>query len=619
MRDPRLWQDDTFGVGDDVKAARAADARALGASLAGSEPSKAAMDSICEQMRNLPWLEFETAFVEAVPIDRKQDWIAVVQHCLEIVPENLDRLYGEQDAVIRAIHDAGEAWKLRRQIEPWSIWSEHVPDVNLSDHLLVRLLPQMDLALWTQSMEQIESPIWLKALTSYSHVQDDRDLLLRLVEQAPLAFEKNWDATGAVVVLIAAKWLVFHAVRIRDAIFQSSHFGGSTRDLDEFREVELPQYLDTAFARLLCREDGLAIAAHLSAYLADLMLRPSSHVRSFGTNGKEIDIYLVATERLAAAIRSRVTPPTARPLKLYMQLHGRRERAAKQWAKQKPKSISVGDATSSSAPSAATIGEGARGLISDGLPPWVAALAYVYVKEPLDTSEIGTLWGLLADLLEQRDPSFGLALSDERHSVRATGWMAQVLALQESPTECWCSTYAKLEGQRRRAQAASRYGEYDGQRPSWVLLRVGMGAIELLPSERRAERERLFTFVESAARRQWLTVRPDFMLDWNMAYAKCVAAAFAVFESNGAEKLVELWERLASSTWLICASATMLHERGIPVGTIDGCARSAGLDLVKMLNSQLEWTGKSGTVDYPPGFDVLLDALVELRRNAEAT
>jgi hypothetical protein len=575
-------------------------------SLAQRKPSQEELDVAYEQMHDLPWHEFEDAFVKHLAGNLRNEWVQFILARFDVRLENIDFLFVRTHGdVTEAINDEAREWDIRRHIEPWAIWTDGWPHVNLVEYLLFRLLPQIDLRAWLDATENIRSPSWLATISAASEIKSDRSLLLQVVKDAGRAFD-DWQPSGKLVALIAAKWLIEHAKQL-DSVLVGKARQGDADDLNtlqQFRVRELPDYLDMAFATLLAREDGGPLAMHLSAHLGETIARPSN-TRTWNAadlNNFDIDIHIV--DRLALAIRSH-----GFSLKQFKQLDGRREKAARGWNSKKPATNTVSSLQLPEHQVVPVIGEADRIRSASALPVWLAAFAHVYANEPARTDEIYDLWSLLTMVLSSRDAGFQLVRNDETHSVRIVEWMARVLANTGRSTELWSKAYVDLEPQRRQAQFAYRYGQYDANEPSWVLARVGLRACWLLPDNLQSERKALFVVVETAIRRLWLTCRQEIGFDWRMLYAKCMAAAFKVFGDEAECELSSLWRRVGSNRWLVCASATMLLDQGVSIESLRNAASTAELDLCALLDEHRNWANKAVVLEYPPGFDKLLDAL----------
>jgi len=315
------------------------------------------------------------------------------------------------------------------------------------------------------------------------------------------------------------------------------------------------------------------------------------------------DVDILALDRLALALRDRDISPAC-----FKKLDGRRDKAANDWKSGKPEYATVSGLRR---PARRTDpgGEADRIRVSPALPVWIAAFARVYANEPPIPAELDELWSLLKMVLASRDPGLRLIRNDEHHSIRAIEWMAHVLVNAGNAIERWNDAFCALEPQRRRAQFAFRYGQYDEHEPSWLLLRVGLQSCIRIPSERQAEREGLFFAVELATRRLWLTCRQEIQLDWRMLYARCIATASTVFGAGTEGVLALLWKRVATSRWVVCASATLLLEQGMPVELLQNAANLAGVDLCLTLEEQGDWASHGNEVEHPPGFGKLLEAL----------
>ena len=606
MRDSRLQPIDVVRLDEAVRQDRSVQASAVGMALAQRKPSQEELAGIHKQMRGLPWHEFEGAFVKCLAGDLRSEWIQFILTRFDVRLENIDCLFVRTNGdVVEAINDEAREWDIRRRIEPWAIWTDSWPHVNLAEYWLLRLLPQIDLRAWLDATEYIRSPSWLGAIGAASEIKLDRLLLLQVVKEAGKAFD-DWRPTGNVVALIATRWVVEHAKQLNNVFEGKSRQDevDGLQELQQFRAKELPDYLDMAFETLLAREDGGPLAMHLSAHLGETITRPSSRGTWIAADPANFDIDVHIVDRLALAIRNH-----GFSLKQFRQLDGKRDRAAKDWNLKKPVTNTVSSLQPPEHQVVPVTGEADRIRSASALPVWLAAFAHVYANEPARTDELNELWNLLTMVLSSRDAGFQLVRNDETHSVRVVEWMAHVLANTGRSVELWNKAYGDLEPQRRQAQFAYRYGQYDANEPSWVLARVGLRACWLLPDNLQFERVALYRAVETAIRRLWLTCRQEIGLDWRMLYAKCMASVFEVFHEEAEGELSFLWQRVVSNRWLVCASAAMLLDQGISVESLRNAATAAALDLCALLDEQRNWVNRAAELEYPPGFDKLLDAL----------
>lgn len=612
MKDPRLLRGPVYPLTAEQHEARAAQAKLIGAELASSTPSREQFDAIALRMRGLPWFDFEASFVGSLAGEHRENWLKFILTGLELHPQNVDRFVPRREDAVQAMVQESQQWAERRLIEPWSIWTERSVQINLSNYCWSRLLSQIDFAQWMTTLDAIQSPSWLNEQAFASDIRENRELLLRLVTEAPLVFD-DWRPTGSVLALIGAQWILEHAVSIDAALAQSVSNGGgegeqSQPELQAFRANELPQYLETALGKLLDRADGAIVALHFSANVANKVIRPEVGRNAIPGVTQDFDLTLFAFDKVSAAIRNRDITLTQ-----FKKLDGVRNVAAKSWLAKKPSTRSVAMAQQARVTLSNGYGEGGRDRAAEALPVWLAAFGYVYAAEPPEPGEVAKLWGLLESLLMARDSTLRTLVNDEVQRTRTVEWMAHVLAKVDSPADAWRKTYARLEPQRRRAQHSLRYEDHDEGCPSMILLQVGSCAISILSGDQQSEKELLFEALEEAARRLWLTPGQDLGCDWKYLYARIIALTSDVYGTKAPQCFTALWGRVASNGWLLCASAKLMLDKGMAAELLDASAREIGVDLEAELVALKSWTAPTDTKGYPPGFDTLLESLVTCR------
>jgi hypothetical protein len=416
------------------------------------------------------------------------------------------------------------------------------------------------------------------------NIAQDREMILRLVEEAPVAFDNrgSWNASRPVAALLAAKAVVEHAETLHRTVELSSRTADS-EELRTLQEHEIPSWFQEAFEHLADRPDGSVIGRGLLTYVARIRL-------SVGGPPSEWSINDAACRSLAAVLGRRGCSVAG------VRAIWRQSEALATEVAQAPRPYPV--VSSKAVTKSDRDAEGARGLYSEGLPALFAAAVILGNGSPVET-EIFELWTWLADLLLGRDPGLTLATYGDSMS-RVPQLLGTLFAGLSDPAAAVLDLYRRLEPQRRRAQFWGRYkDDTDVALPSILLLRIALYAAadwrrRLADDEAAAAASLLFFWVYEAALRLWLTSPHDVEHPAAKLVADCFAFIPATFGDELEATVVEMVPAIANHPRMLCDAAVSLVLHGIDAGRVKAAFLAAGANVDSALAAVRQWAKLSG-------------------------
>jgi hypothetical protein len=415
-------------------------------------------------------------------------------------------------------------------------------------------------------------------------MRDDREAIEELVDAAPCVFDAagDWLQSRSTAALLVVGLVIDHARDLSETVSRSAR-SGDKNAVDILRELtttELPSWMKRAFARVIARTDGIAIALGYLAHLA---------ARTLGYDDSGWNPHVAAFAALADVLAERgVTVDDVRGFWM------RREQAAHG----EPSTRSRVTGRTSTRRSI-HMGEGARTIRVEGFPLFWGATNLFGENASVDV--VSALWGWLRELLRGRDDGlWSLSYSDARHHVPHV--IGQMLSRVPSSEVAVREAYADLEPQRRRALFGYLYEDAHSDVESVLLLRIGLNVAIVLGgrTDTRAVAHELFYWSYDAALRLWLTA----VLDSSKAKRDLLLACFAtmphVFGSALKEPLQKTLPAVARDPLLLAAACNSLHCNGVDGAHLSALVAEAGADLPAALRDAHQWALLTGReVDFP--------------------
>jgi hypothetical protein len=88
------------------------------------------------------------------------------------------------------------------------------------------------------------------------------------------------------------------------------------------------------------------------------------------------------------------------------------------------------------------------------------------------------------------------------------------------------------------------------------------------------------------------------------AYAAFFAVMPKVFRAEVARAVAVMWPRVATSSWMVCASASNLRRNDVAPATLLNVAANANIDLLGSFAEQREWTlRETKNLEFPEEFE----------------
>lgn len=485
-----------------------------------------------------------------------------------------------RDAIIRAAialpefanrHDL----RLPPTTNPFMLWVGPPMDPPLHPPWVEsRQLLEIDLVAWFDVLDEVQLPSMRWSLFRMSDLHSDRDLVLKAIELAPIVFDTDGAWTRSIAGLLAVDSILHHSA--------------------------CPDWLRTAYRAVLARDDGKWIAGGLLHYLAKRSLwsqRPyieqgapaidaafDAQVDVLACGGVSMASFEQCWQQLEELCRRKYEAESSRSV-----VRAAREKRS------------------------SSLGEGARTLHLDAFP-LLYGIAAVLERAGAPVGEADRYWRWLTDVLIRRPPGLS-PYGGASHWIKAALPIAGRLLQVSSPAAAWCSSYNRLEPQRRRSLYWTRYEEHDRDGPSILLIYIGLQACALAAAEPRTdlgpvELHQFFWTLYDAARRLWLTDPRDVFTIKRELVADCFVFMPATFGDSLGRALESALPPIANHARLLCMAASKLQGRytGSP-GLVELFSR-AGADLpgaLREMHARAQLTGQEKL--FPPAFQSLAASL----------
>jgi hypothetical protein len=617
VRDPRFAKANAWEQHKPATPEEIADARANGRRLAEG-PADAALlqkgEDALKDGRPGVWQAFHDEIVAAVCEDdvRRVAWTSVLKDAFAAARVSLPTAtIGKQDE--RMLDAASREWQERR--DPFSVWRDRDPHISHHSHdlwsigrILLRVSPVEGL----RAIDSLPYPGLMKEIL-HLFCQEDRALIEKLISAAPPVFDEKgtWTPDRSVAALLVVDLVTKHAEALHAAVSRplrlygnDDHGAATELALGELEKHELPDWMRHAFDLVLARPDGGRIAI---AYLAELSReRLLGRVQTQG--GKQpwrvVDPALVALATVLGQARVGV----GQVRDAWWTAEQLAREAAENFAK-RPSVVPW-----SARPKINLEGEGARSLLSDGLPFLFGGAVLLGDAARSSATDLELLWSWLEELLVGRDP--GLSLVHHGTSLAdVPQHLGFLLSRLPDPRAVLRMAYGRLEPQRRRMLFAYRYKETYPDLESVFLLRVGLNAavnwLDRVKDGEQAEAARdLFFSIFEAARRLWLTAVMDTGDTKRQLVIACHAFMPFLFGKRLPQALKRTLPAIANDARMLAEACVILRLNSLKAEEVSALAAEAGADLPAALHEVHQWSRLTGLADdFPEHFQKLATEL----------
>jgi hypothetical protein len=558
--------------------------------------------------RRIVWHAFHDTLRSLLIADdtSRHAWVGALEDAITVSAHDIERLDKHGEA-----RQEAEAW--RRVEDPLAVWkrqwNDGVPD-RRAPSLESWLLLSLDQKAWIDALDRLPMPSWMWSLVWMSNIEDDRDLIVELLERAPAVFDEQGRWTHSVAALLVTDRIIQHARHLqRNESEKQAWYDDDARRsaiekrIDNVERKELPDWFNTAYEGLLRRSDGRIIAYGLLDSLSRRVLqgRDSVGKSDWFAERAAFDALIDVLVRAGASVDE-------------IRDFCERRSALKEREKKEEDSDIPRIEPGRTKRRPAHFGEGRRSYYFEAFP-LVYAAACILNRAAASPGQANSFWSWFSELLEGRAPGLGIAIHS-RTQLDALEQIGRLLARLPSPHAAWEATYRKLEPQRRRHQVALlRYDDQDADEPTIVLVQMGLSCCAVLAEQTANQDARqhirsFFWRLYEVARRLWLTDTYDSSDSKKTLVALCFAFIPEIFGDDLRAALARAVPPIATDPWILSLAACYLRVNRVEPLRIARLFSEAGADLIAALRDTHQWSELTGLEnEFPPHFRALSDAL----------